>query len=183
MSNSKGKGYLLMSVLCLAFLVSGCGGAWQATKKVGKVIMDPDIPVGKESDQPSTIQMTLLAEPDINPNEKGEASPTGIAVVYLSEDSKLLAADYDQLGSETLEKSLGKNYIDHQEYTLLPDQYKPLPLIKLEEKTSYLGVIAYYADANRSEWKKVIKLKGVGHNYHVLIHMKSDEIDLKREEE
>lgn len=80
-------------------------------------------------------------------------------MVYLSENSKLLAADYDQLSSDALEKTLGKNYIDHQEYTLLPDQFKALDPIKLEEK-QLSGVIAHYADANRSEWKKIIKIKG-----------------------
>ncbi|WP_127959556.1 type VI secretion system lipoprotein TssJ [Serratia microhaemolytica] len=177
-----GKNILLISAICSVFLLSGCG-AWEATKKVGKVIMDPSTKVGGDAEQPSTIQMTLLTEPDINPNEKGEASPTSIAVVYLKEDSKLLAADYDQLSSDALEKTLGKNYIDHQEYTLLPDQYKPLSSVKLEEKARYLGVVAYYADANRSEWKKIIKINGVGHNYHVLVHVRSNEIDLRKEEE
>lgn len=167
---SRGRGYFLTSALCLAFLLAGCT-VWKNK--------DAD----RAADQPSTIRLTLLAEPDINPNEKGEAAPTEIAVVYLSEDSKLLAADYDQLGSDMLKKTLSKNYIDHQEYTLLPNQYKPLPPIALEEKNNYLGVIAYYADANRSEWKKIIKINGVGHHYGVLIHVRADEIDLRKEEE
>lgn len=40
------RGYLLTWALCVVFLLSGCSGAWEATKKVGKVVMDPDIPVG-----------------------------------------------------------------------------------------------------------------------------------------
>ncbi len=177
------RGYLLTWALCVVFLLSGCSGAWEATKKVGKVVMDPDIPVGQATDQPSTVRLTLLSDRDTNPNEKGEAAPTEIVVVYLSENSKLLAADYDQLSSDALEKTLGKNYIDHQEYTLLPDQFKALDPIKLEEKNSYLGVIAHYADANRSEWKKIIKIKGIGHNYQVLVHVRSNDVDLRKEEE
>ncbi|AHG19551.1 type VI secretion protein [Chania multitudinisentens RB-25] len=168
---SNGRGYLLTAVLCLVFLLSGCT-VWKSDKNANRA-----------ADQPSTVKMTLFAEPDINPNEKGEPSPTAITVVYLSEDSKLLAADYDQLSNETLEKTLGKNYIDHQEYTLLPNQYKPLPQIKLEENNNYLGVIAYYSDANRTEWKKIIKLNGTGHHYNVLVHLRSGEIELRREEE
>lgn len=167
---SRGRGYFLTSALCLAFLLSGCT-LWK-NKNAARV-----------ADQPSTVRLTLLAEPDINPNEKGEPAPTEIAVVYLSEDSKLLAADYDQLGSEMLKKTLSKNYIDHQEYTLLPNQYKPLPPVELEEKNNYLGVIAYYADANRSEWKKIIKINSVGHRYGVLIHVRANDIDLRKEEE
>lgn len=167
---NRSRGYFLTAALCLTLMLSGCT-LWKNKK--------PE----RATEQPSTLRLTLLAEGNINPNEKGEAAPTEIAVVYLSDDSKLLAADYDQLGSDLLKKTLSKNYIDHQEYTLLPNQYKPLPAIELDENNNYLGVIAYYADANRSEWKKIIKLSSVGHNYGVLIHVKADEIDLRKEEE
>ncbi|MBC3378250.1 type VI secretion system lipoprotein TssJ [Serratia fonticola] len=165
-----GRGYFLTTALCLVLMLSGCT-IWKNKK--------PE----RATEQPSTLRLTLLADANINPNEKGEAAPTEIAVVYLSDDSKLLAADYDQLDTEILKKTLSKNYIDHQEYTLLPSQYKPLPAIELEEKTHYLGVIAYYADVDRAEWKKIIKINDVGHNYGVLIHVKADEIDLRKEEE
>ncbi|QGU88116.1 type VI secretion system lipoprotein TssJ [Erwinia sorbitola] len=177
---SRGRGYL--GILCLAWLLTGCT-AWKVTKKVGEVVMNPDVPVGKASDQPSTVTLALLAEPDINPNESGEATPTEIVVIYLSEDSLLLAADYDPLSNDQLEKTLGKNYLDHQQYTLLPDQFKPLPPIELEKNTRFLGVIARYADASRSEWKKIIKIKGQGHHYQVLIHIRSHEIELRKEGE
>lgn len=145
--------------------------------------MNPEIQVGQVSDQPSTIRLILLAEPDINPNVSGEATPTEIAVIYLSEDSKLWAANDDQLTSDLLEKTLGKNYIDHQEYTLLPNQYKTLPPVKLQDNNRYIGVIARFADAESSEWKKIIKVKSTGQNYHVLIHLRKHEIDLRKEEE
>ncbi|MFG1175226.1 type VI secretion system lipoprotein TssJ [Erwiniaceae bacterium CAU 1747] len=177
---NRARGYC--SLLCLALLLSGCT-ALKVTKKMGEVMMNPDIQVGEASDQPSTVTFTLLAEPDINSNESGEATPTEIVVVYLSEDSLLLAADYDPLSNDTLEKTLGKNYIDHQQYTLLPDQFKPLPPIELEKNNRYLGVIARYADTEHSEWKKIIKVKGKGHHYQVLIHVRSHEIDLRKEEE
>ncbi|MCE1782368.1 type VI secretion system lipoprotein TssJ, partial [Enterobacter hormaechei] len=98
----------------------------------------------------------------INPNESGEAAPVEMNLVYLSEDSRFLAADYGQLESDKLEKALGKNYIDHQDYTLLPGQYKPLERITLEKKNRYIGVIVHYADANQSEWKKIIRVKDIG---------------------
>lgn len=166
-------------MLFAAILLTSCTTA----RKVGKVIMDPDIQVGKAVEQPTEVTITLLAEPDINPNESGDASPIELQVVYLSEDSKLLAADYDWLVSEALDKALGKNYLDHQDYTLLPDQYKPLPAIKLDEKNRYIGVIAHYTDTNETEWKKVIKVTGVGRKYNVLIHVRADEINLRKEEE
>ncbi|ANI28407.1 type VI secretion protein [Yersinia entomophaga] len=172
-----------LAVLLLVLLLPGCSSTWEATKKVGQVMWDPSIPVGVKDDQPSTVQITLLAEADINPNDSGEAAPLEIQVIYLSEDSKLLAADDDQLTSEELEKVLGKNYIDHQDYTLLPGQYKPLPPIKLKAENRYLGVVGHYTDAEKAEWKKIIRIDGVGHNYQVLVHVRANEIDLRKEEE
>lgn len=168
-------------VLFAALLLSGC----VIGKKVGKVIANPDIQVGSLADQPSSVRLTLLAEPDINKNESDEATPVNLQVIYLSEDSKLLATDFDQLNDEEsdLAKILGKNYIDHQDYTLLPGQYKPLEPLKLEEKNQYIGVVVYYADENITEWKKVIKVKGMGHVYHLLIHVRAKDVELQKEED
>jgi type VI secretion system protein VasD len=149
--------------------------------KMADVAMDPDIQVGSNDDQPSTIGFSLLAEPDVNPNESGEAAPIEFQVVLLVEDSKLLATDYDQVTGD-VEKALGKNYLDHQEYTLLPGQFKYLPPIKLDEKTRYIGVIARYADPDSAEWRKVIKVKGMGQTYQILVHLRLDEVELQKEE-
>ncbi|MBD2814980.1 type VI secretion system lipoprotein TssJ [Xenorhabdus sp. Flor] len=172
-------GILLLSVI----LLNGCSSAWDATKKVGQVIWDPSTPVGKPSEQASIANITLLAEPDINPNESGEPAPVGMNLVYLSEDSRFLAADYDQLESDKLEKALGKNYIDHQDYTLLPGQYKPLETITLEKKNRYIGVIVHYAGVNQSEWKKIIRVKDMGRHYNILVHVRNNDVELRKEEE
>ncbi|WP_411813525.1 type VI secretion system lipoprotein TssJ [Erwinia tracheiphila] len=170
-----------MTVPLLLLLVGSC----TVTKKVGKVLMDPDIQVGSLGDQPSTVALTLLAEPDVNKNSSDEATPINLQVVLLSEDSRLLALEFDELNDKKndLEKLLGKNYIDHQGYTLLPGQFKPLAPITLEKNNQYIGVIACYADENISEWKKVIKVQGTGHVYHVLVHVRAQEVELQREED
>lgn len=105
-------------------------------------------------------------------------------MVLLAEDSKLLATDYDQVTAD-VEKALGKNYLDHQDYTLLPGQFKYLPPIKLDEKTRYIGVIARYADPDSAEWRKVIKIKSKskGTAYQILVHLRLDEVELQKEEE
>lgn len=74
-------------------ILAGC----TAIGKMADVMMDPDIQVGSNDDQPSTLGFSLLAERDINPNESGEAAPIEFQVVLLAEDSKLLATDYDQV--------------------------------------------------------------------------------------
>ena len=150
--------------------------------KMADVMMDPDIQVGSNDEQPSTLGFSLLAERDVNPNESGEAAPIEFQVVLLAEDSKLLATDYDQVTAD-VEKALGKNYLDHQEYTLLPGQYKYLPPIKLDEETRYIGVIARYADPDHAQWRKVIKVKSMGLAYQILVHLRQSEVELQKEEQ
>ena len=51
----------------------------------------------------------------------------------MSEDSKLQEADFDQIiAGAKLDEVLGKNYIDNQDFSLLPDTIKTLPLDKNE---------------------------------------------------
>ncbi|STE88279.1 type VI secretion lipoprotein [Escherichia coli] len=47
----------------------------------------------------------------------------------------------------------GKNYIDHQDFNLLPDTIKTLPPVKLDEKTQFIGVVAYFSDDQATEWE------------------------------
>ena len=174
---------LRYGLLLLVLVLSGCSKSWEATKKVGKVLWDPDIPVGKANQQPSEIAITLLAEPDMNPNPDGEPSPVEMQLVYLSEDSRFESMDFDQLDDKPLPDVLGKNYIDHQDYTLTPDQYKPLALLRTSGENRYLGVIVRYSDPNVTEWKKIIRLSGIGRQYYILVHVRANEVELLKEEE
>lgn len=153
-----------------------------AASKIGQVLMDPSIPVGKLEERPSILSLSFLSENNINENDENLASPIQVQIVYLTEDSRLLDSYYEQLIEEKLEDILGKNYLDHQDYTIIPNQYKVVPNIILGEKNRYLGVIAYYSDPEKAQWRKVIKLEGLGHNYHVLVHLRKFEVEIKEYE-
>lgn len=171
----------MLRALCLCslmFLLSGC----TTLGKMAKVAANPDIQVGSNNHQPSTVGFSLLAEPDVNPNDSGEAAPIEFQLVLLAEDSRLLATDYDQVTTD-IEKALAKNYLNHQDYTLLPGQFKYLPPEALDEKVHYLGVIARYSDPESSEWRKVIKLKNTGQTYQILVHLRRDEVEIKKDQE
>ncbi|MCF2047358.1 type VI secretion system lipoprotein TssJ, partial [Escherichia coli] len=101
---------------------------------------------------------------------------------YLSDDSKFQAADYDQVATTALPDVLGKNYIDHQDFNLLPDTVKTLPPIKLDEKTGYIGVIAYFSDDQSTEWKQIEPVESIGHHYRLLVHIRASAIEMKKEE-
>lgn len=160
------------------FLLAGC----TTLGKITDVVMNPDIQVGSHADQPSTVGLTLLAEPDVNPNESGDAAPIEFQVLMLSEDSRLLASDYDQV-TDDVAKALGKNYINHQDYTLLPGQFKYLPPVVLEEGVRYVAVIARYSEPDQAEWRKVVKVNYTGRAYQILVHLRQSDVELQKEEE
>lgn len=166
-------------MILLTVTLSGC----ETAKKIGQVIKNPDIQVGKLADQASQVTITLLTEPDANLNADGESAAVDIQLVYLSDDSKLQAADYDLLASTPLPDALGKNYIDHQDFSLLPDTVKTLPPVKMDEKTQFIGVIAYFSDDQTTEWKQIEPVEGTGHNYRLLVHIRQSSIEMKKEDD
>ena len=168
-----------LACVLMSVVLTGC----ETAKKLGQVISNPDIQVGKQAVQPSEVTVTLLTEPDTNTNAEGEAAPVDVQLVYLSDDSKLQAADYDQIASTPLPDVLGKNYIDHQDFSLLPDTLKTLPPVKLDEKTQFIGIVAYFSDDQSSEWKQIEPVEGTGHQYRVLVHVRQSSIEMKQEED
>lgn len=168
-----------LAVMLLTCALGGC----ETVKKVSQVISNPDIQVGKQAEQPTELTITWLTEADANFNGSGDASPIDVQLIYLSDDSKLLAADYDTIASTPLDEALGKNYIDHQDFNLLPDTMKTLPPVKLDEKTRFIGVVAYFSDDQTTEWKQIEPVKNTGQRYRLLVHVRGSSIELKKEEE
>ncbi|MFW0766228.1 type VI secretion system lipoprotein TssJ [Trabulsiella odontotermitis] len=165
--------------LLLMVMLTGC----ETAKKIGQVISDPDVQVGTLAEQPSEITVTLLTEQDTNINSDGEPAPIDVQLVYLSDDSKLQSADYDQIATTPLPDVLGKNYIEHQDFTLLPDTIKTQPPVKLDGKTQFIGVVAYFSDDQTSEWKQTESVEGTGHRYRLLVHVRQNSIEIKKEDD
>ncbi|EBH9038129.1 TPA: type VI secretion system lipoprotein TssJ [Salmonella enterica] len=135
-----------LAVVLLATALTGC----ETAKKISQVIRNPDIQVGKLADQSSEVTVTLLTEPDSNLTADGEAAPVDVQLVYLSDDSKFLAADYDQIATTALPDALGKNYIDHQDFNLLPDIW--IRCRKAIPATSFTDSFSARSYWRRPEW-------------------------------
>lgn len=178
---SKSKSLGLVGVLVVLLSITGCASTREAAGKAWEVMMDPSIPVGYPEDQPTLVDLSMVAEPDVNPNIEGEGTPLRFQILQLKDDSMLMAADVDQL-SEDLEEALGTNYLTHDDFTLLPGQWKFYEPFAIEEETRYIGLIAFYAQPNEAEWKKVVKVKASSENYHLLVHLRSNEVELRKEE-
>ncbi|OEY67915.1 type VI secretion system lipoprotein TssJ [Marinobacter sp. X15-166B] len=169
-------------VLAVVWLLTGCSTPYNAVTKTAKVLWDPDIPVGYPEDLPSRVDLLLLAEPDVNPNEFLAATPIAFQVIEMRDSSRLMAADFDQLLIR-LEASLGRNYIEHRDYTLIPGQFRFIEPFDVSKHTRFIGVIAFYAYPNSSQWKKVVRIDPVGERYHLLVNLRAREVQLRRADE
>lgn len=94
-----------------------------------------------------------------------------------------IVTNRDMLTDTPLPDVLGKNYIDHQDFNLLPDTIKTLPPVKLDEKTQFIGVVAYFSDDQATEWKQIETVEGTGHHYRLLVHVRQSSIEMKKEDE
>lgn len=130
--------------------------------------------------QPSTVTYSMVASATVNPNLSGEGTLIEVQVFELEDDSMFLNADYDQLIKDT-KSALKSNYIDHSDYALLPGQFKYIDTKKIDEDTHYIGVIARYSDPDKSQWKKVLKVKPLGQEYHLLMLFQENEVNLNIE--
>jgi type VI secretion system protein VasD len=65
---------------------------------------------------------------------------------------------------------------------MLPGQFKFIEPFEVDEDTRYIGVMAHFGDPEVSQWKKVIKIKSIGREYHILILFKEQEVLLDKVE-
>jgi len=174
--------YCKWSLLVIALVLAGCSTPYNAVTKTAKVLWNPDIPVGYPEDLPSRVDLTLIAEPGVNPNQSLAPTPIAFQIIELRDSSMLMAGDFDSL-LNNLKGALGQNYIDHSDYSLVPGQFKFVEPFEIGKDTRFVGVIAFYAYPNLSQWKKVVKVDPVGGRYHLLVNLRDREVQLKRSDE
>jgi type VI secretion system protein VasD len=129
----------------------------------------------------SQITYSLFATKSVNPNASGEATPLEVQVFELEDDSMFLSAGFDQL-IENAKKNLKSNYISHRDYVLVPGQFKFVDPFEVNKKTAYIGVMARFANPNRSDWKKVVRVLPTDKQYHLLIYLNDQSVQLDQVE-
>lgn len=110
-----------------------------------------------------------------------DPKPISFKVLMLRDDSLLLSADQESLNSD-LEETLGKNYIDHDDYVLTPGEFKFIDFSRIDADTRYVGIIADYRDSAGSVWKKAFKVEPTGSTYPLHVHLRRNEVDILAEE-
>lgn len=120
------------------FLVVGCGS--QPAAPVAPVVLDP-----------VTLQVTLVASPEVNPDTRGRASPLSVRIYELRSRSAFDAADFFSL-YEREQATLGTELLSKEQYILRPGDTQGYTR-KAQAETRFLGVVAAYRDLEGSTWR------------------------------
>ncbi|WP_255648635.1 type VI secretion system lipoprotein TssJ [Pseudorhizobium xiangyangii] len=139
---------------------------------MGKIAMDPDLPIGPPKEQPSTATITLYSEPGANRTNMADA-PVDVWIFELAGDDQLMSADFLNL-SQDPKATLGVSYVRHQTKQVSPGQSEVLPSLKLKEDTAFIGVAVGFASLDNATWRAVEKVKAVGEIYTIVIPIRKN---------
>jgi len=124
-------------------LVGACGSAPpvpQQQQPAAPVVLDP-----------VTLQVTLIATDDVNPDVRGRASPLSVRIMELRSRSAFDAADFFSLYDRD-QATLGTELLSKEQYILRPGDTQGYTR-KAQGETRFLGVIAAYRDLEGSTWR------------------------------
>ena len=135
----------------------------------------------KPEDRMTRVTFSLFAGEKVNAGESGTPAPVEIQVYELVDDSMLMSADFDMINKD-YEKALKNNFVKTYDYVLTPGQFKFVGDFEIDEETNYIGVVAKFAEPDKSDWKKTVKILNRGRVYHLLMYFDGYEIKLERVE-
>ena len=114
------------------------------------------------------------------PDMVSGSTPIAFKVVQLRDDSLLLSADFQSI-QDDLKGSLGQNYVSHEDYVLVPGQFKFVDFIDIDPKTRFIAIIADYNDIENATWKVVIKVDSKGSKYPLYVQLRKSDIVIRKE--
>ena len=124
--------------------------------------------------------VTAAIDPPVETFEP-EATPVAFKIIQLKENSLFLQADFDSLFND-METVLGTTYLAHDDYVLIPNEFKYIEPFEVEEDTRYVAVIAAYNDYVNKQWKEIVKIKAKGMNYAISLYFDDQKVAMRKQE-
>jgi type VI secretion system protein VasD len=103
---------------------------------------------------PGTVDLTINAAPDINPDSAGRPSPVVLRVYQLAAPTQFQGADFFQLYDKEA-PTLGADLVAREEVTVAPGGTRNLA-IALKPNAQAIGIAAAFRDIDRASWRAVI---------------------------
>jgi type VI secretion system protein VasD len=106
----------------------------------------------------TTLEMTLAAGNQLNPNAQRRPSPVVVRVFDLKTPAGFDAATYEGLFERDRE-TLAADLVARDEFTLNPGEGKKVPERKLAAETKVLGVAVGFRELERAVWRATVPVK------------------------
>jgi type VI secretion system protein VasD len=105
-----------------------------------------------------SVEMTLAAGNQLNPNAQRRPSPVVVRVFDLKTPAGFEAANYDGLFERDRE-TLAAELVQRDEFILNPGEAKKMPDRKLAPETKVLGIAVGFRELERASWRTTVTLK------------------------
>lgn len=105
---------------------------------------------------PTRAEITLQANPAVNPDGTGRPSPIALSIHELRASGKFSTSDFLSL-HERADKTLGADLVRREEVLLAPGERKTLSLT-LQEGSGYLGVVGGFRRFGEARWRALAEV-------------------------
>ena len=113
---------------------------------------------GLMSPKPTMVDLTVTAEPGINPvPPNNRPSPVVVRLYELASANRFLSADFYQLHRDA-SATLGKDLVAQDEFVMMPGGAESL-VRELAPGTRYLGIVAVYRSIDRATWRALAQVQ------------------------
>ncbi len=105
---------------------------------------------------PGSVDLTITAAKDINPDPAGRPSPVVLRIYQLAGGTQFQAADFFQL-FEKETPTLGPDLVGREEVTIAPGATRTLS-IALKPNAQAIGIAASFRDIDKATWRAVVEV-------------------------
>jgi type VI secretion system protein VasD len=124
----------------------------------------------------TTLQMSVVAGADANPDARKRPSPVVVRVYALKSSAAFDSADFFSLFDKDT-ATLGADLVQKEEFLMTPGQQKALPF-KFEPEVKVIAVMAAFRDLENARWRAV-QVLDVGKSVELTAKLAGSQIKLE----
>ena len=131
--------------------------------------------------KPTIVKITLQAQPSVNPDSNGRASPVVLRFYELKSITAFNAADFFSI-FDNEQKTLGAELVSSEVFQLRPGEKLEVDR-PLNADTRHLAAIAAFRDLEHSQWRATLALPPKAKISRVLVRLEGNKVLIGAEQE
>ena len=116
----------------------------------------------------TSLLVSIYADPTVNPDVYGRASPVNVHIFQLDEADSFDTLDYVTLVETDNPASIDSTFINKQVMQFFPDEKRKI-FLELDSEAHYIGILATYFDTSATRWKAIISLQSTRNILNVIL--------------